>query len=572
MFDDEMLICKDCKTEFIFTAGEQEFYQEKGLINKPQRCRICRNAKKSLIRKYEPFITVCSECGGEAKLNFKPHDNRPVFCSECFLKKKSITAHNSSNKIHLLYEEINKWSIEAKKEDVAYFYNVKETNLIINGQKSFVIGRKGAGKTSIAQYLIDMEYTDTFSVPLSFKNFPFKILYSLENQGEYTAPNQYISMWKYLIFSCVCQKMIVNQNIDVDVQEKLIKLYGGSSIDNLDKLIKKWTSKGFGVSILGNGVNYEREPDVQELTWLETMGILQNIIVDYCDSSKYFIIFDELDEDYKNFENQGDYEKYIAMLTSLFKAVQDIRSSLDAKGKNILPVVFLRSDIFDRIKDSDKNKWNESIINLKWDRPEIQGLLSHRLCVALNEPTSNDFNSVWYKLFEQNKVSMGNQKHKEMEIYPYIERSTEMRPRDFIQYIKECVMLNNTNPRLISPQTVKDADENFSEYLKRETIDEAFATLPEIDDILGLLSTIRKQEFRFEAFEEEYNALVEQGTIQKRDVKHVLLILFEVGVIGNKPSMRGKSIFKFSEKSTPRFNFKETMQIHRGLFKALQIF
>ena len=33
-FVDETLVCKDCGKEFIFSAGEQEFYAEKGFENK----------------------------------------------------------------------------------------------------------------------------------------------------------------------------------------------------------------------------------------------------------------------------------------------------------------------------------------------------------------------------------------------------------------------------------------------------------------------------------------------------------------------------------------------------------
>ena len=36
MFEDEKLICEDCGKEFVFSAGEQEFYAEKGLVNKPK--------------------------------------------------------------------------------------------------------------------------------------------------------------------------------------------------------------------------------------------------------------------------------------------------------------------------------------------------------------------------------------------------------------------------------------------------------------------------------------------------------------------------------------------------------
>ena len=30
MYQDKTLVCRDCGAEFVFTAGEQEFYAEKG--------------------------------------------------------------------------------------------------------------------------------------------------------------------------------------------------------------------------------------------------------------------------------------------------------------------------------------------------------------------------------------------------------------------------------------------------------------------------------------------------------------------------------------------------------------
>ena len=32
MYEDKTLTCKECGAEFVFTAGEQEFYAEKGLL------------------------------------------------------------------------------------------------------------------------------------------------------------------------------------------------------------------------------------------------------------------------------------------------------------------------------------------------------------------------------------------------------------------------------------------------------------------------------------------------------------------------------------------------------------
>lgn len=44
---DKTLKCKDCQNEFVFTVGEQEFYQEKGFTNEPVRCKECRDKKKN---------------------------------------------------------------------------------------------------------------------------------------------------------------------------------------------------------------------------------------------------------------------------------------------------------------------------------------------------------------------------------------------------------------------------------------------------------------------------------------------------------------------------------------------
>ena len=49
MYQDKTLVCRDCGAEFVFTAGEQEFYAEKGFQNEPTRCKECRAASKQAI-------------------------------------------------------------------------------------------------------------------------------------------------------------------------------------------------------------------------------------------------------------------------------------------------------------------------------------------------------------------------------------------------------------------------------------------------------------------------------------------------------------------------------------------
>ncbi len=61
MYEDKTLVCKDCGQEFVFTAGEQEFYAEKGFQNEPIRCKECRQKRKEAIRaSREMHVAVCA--------------------------------------------------------------------------------------------------------------------------------------------------------------------------------------------------------------------------------------------------------------------------------------------------------------------------------------------------------------------------------------------------------------------------------------------------------------------------------------------------------------------------------
>lgn len=87
-FSDKTLVCRDCGQNFTFTAGEQEFYESRGLLNEPSRCTDCRREKRRTLgtaqgpRKMHK--TVCGSCGTECEVPFEPRGDRPVYCNSCF--------------------------------------------------------------------------------------------------------------------------------------------------------------------------------------------------------------------------------------------------------------------------------------------------------------------------------------------------------------------------------------------------------------------------------------------------------------------------------------------------------
>ena len=130
---DRQLTCRDCGQSFTFTAGEQDFYTQRG-YSEPQRCPSCRAARKAQRgdsgggggysssggygggggssyggggggggyssgggRGYssgprQMYPAVCSSCGKETEVPFQPTAGKPVYCRECFQNQRSSSS------------------------------------------------------------------------------------------------------------------------------------------------------------------------------------------------------------------------------------------------------------------------------------------------------------------------------------------------------------------------------------------------------------------------------------------------------------------------------------------------
>lgn len=466
------------------------------------------------------------------------------------------------------------WKLEAKLENKKYFFNYSEVDKIINKDKCYVIGRKGSGKSAICEHIINLKDENNYAIKLSFKNFPFNELYNLDNQ-KYTAPNQYITLWKYLIYSNICQLMVKNDNIHFGIRSELEKIYPKSSPSSLSRTISKWTSFEFGANFFGKGgtLKFSRENLKNEKNWIEKTNILEDIILEYCDPSNYYIVFDELDEDYRNIQENESPESYIFLLTSLFKAVQDVKSVVMDKGLNIKPIVFLRDDIYSLIKDSDKNKWRDFRIEVDWDENKLKKLLAFRISKDIDEKGKIlNFQEAWDKIFIRREIGFGNKQQKKIHSFEFISKNTQLRPRDFVQYIQACAEESlGQNYKFIGEKNIKFVDRAFSNYLRDEIVDEVFPILPEIETYFQIFSNIRKWNFTIDEFTKEYDKYLKAGTIKEKNIDFVLDTLFNFSVIGNQHKTRHDiNFFKYLH-SNMTFNRTENIVIHRGLFKALQL-
>lgn len=116
--EDQYIRCSDCGEEFVFTAGEQAFYREKGLTHAPTRCKGCRENRKAQrsesggmggggarsrpamagggSRELHP--ARCSNCGVETMVPFVPSAGRAVFCRDCYRQQRPEAGGGASER------------------------------------------------------------------------------------------------------------------------------------------------------------------------------------------------------------------------------------------------------------------------------------------------------------------------------------------------------------------------------------------------------------------------------------------------------------------------------------------
>ena len=102
-FQDKVLKCIDCGTDFIFTSGEQLFFHDKQFKNEPKRCKACKAKRLAVLggpqgtpgqARYNKVETqaTCSGCGKQTTVPFRPTQGRPVFCRECFQSRRTAAS------------------------------------------------------------------------------------------------------------------------------------------------------------------------------------------------------------------------------------------------------------------------------------------------------------------------------------------------------------------------------------------------------------------------------------------------------------------------------------------------
>jgi len=274
-----------------------------------------------------------------------------------------------------------------------YFVSTNAVQRIEKREAFLVLGRKGTGKTAIVRYLTEGKVRP-LSKALNLRGYPWNVHASRIDHGA-SDIEAYVSSWRYLIAVELATLVIAHPKGAASEHAKPLRQfltdnYGGTNPDLSDILRpNKLRLEKFSLqpSIMGNqlgSVSLNR-PERDHQFGLE-LNALANSIFNAVEKvsadaklDPLSLHFDELDQGLSTLD-----EARSKMLIGLVLAARDVKRNGERQYGAINPVVYLRTDLWDELQFSDKNKISQTLtFHLEWNPRSLLDLVETRLRAKL---------------------------------------------------------------------------------------------------------------------------------------------------------------------------------------------
>jgi hypothetical protein len=429
------------------------------------------------------------------------------------------------------------------------------------------LGRKGAGKTALVRHFGEGQ-SRSLSKALNLRGYPWGVHAQRIDHGA-SEIEAYVSSWRYLIAvelaSLVLARTERRQSSEViDLRQFMADNYGGVDpgiADILRPRRLKITKLSFMPAILGNqlgAVDLERNSgDLQlgiELNGLST-AILKSVakIAANENLSPLILHFDELDQGLSRLD-----ESRSRMLVGLILAAREIRREMAAGPVRVIPVVYLRTDLWDDMEFSDKNKISQAQAQLmEWSSESLLELVNLRLKAKLGSAVT------WEEVSDSSLIRGSQTK------WNHILARTFLRPRDIIRFLNAALSKakkRSDEPCVFINKDIVDARDEYSAYLKEELDDEILPHWPQWEEALQACSAISTITFDRTEFTVEYTRRMSNAN--SVGPEEALALLYRFSVIGyeTRSGYGGSSwAFQYTDPEAGYDNSASRFKVHLGL-------
>lgn len=448
-----------------------------------------------------------------------------------------------------------------------YFLTTDAVERVEHGEVFLLLGRKGSGKTALVRHFTEGQQ-ESLSKSLNLRNYPWSLHAQRVDRGA-SPIEAYVSSWRYLIAVEVAG--IIIGTSERHQSQKYLDLdtffrdnYGGPS-PQLSEILRprklKISRASFQPKILGQqlgSIDLERtSTDAQlglELNRLS--GAILGTAIEIAQNEampSVSLHFDELDQGLGSLDDERKL-----MFVGLVLAARELRRECRQKGFSVNPVVYLRTDLWDDLEFSDKNKITETTaLNLDWTEDTLFQLVEARIHAKLAA------NIGWHDIAADGLMRGSQPK------WNHIVSRTFRRPRDVIKFLNSALAKakqRTDNPLLFENADIVGARDEYSTYLKRELDDEILPHWPQWEEALQACSAISTLTFNRDDFIREYAN--KRSPKNSLDASEALAQLFRFSVIGyaRRSGYGGSSwVFQYTSPEAGWDNAASSFKVHIGL-------
>ncbi|NSM24711.1 hypothetical protein HT094_10410 [Shewanella sp. ZOR0012] len=461
------------------------------------------------------------------------------------------------------------WGNDSAENDPAlmtYFVTPLNFDRITQFKKTFIIGRKGAGKTAIRKKLISKfaDEREHIVVEVSPTNGIFRNLAGVdllkqergdETIFQYAWLNSIMRKCLNLIGSVQDNKLTVGS---AEAARKFAKAEGVVNSDFVESVTTILSSIKLKFKDIGE-LGLQLENIIKESSAIDRYEYhLKNLAKDGC---KITILVDDLDIGWDNSDRSNQI--LLGLLTSSMY--------LKAIHANVNLIIFIRDDIYSILmkKTTHSDKYRD-VYKITWADDNFQKLLAERISQSLDSMPSVEIQTDFLRVFPEkigNQFTLG-----------WMTERTLGRPRELLQLSRLYTeALSENSP---SDDTLKDVEEEYSTWKKEDLCAEFVNQYPDLDKIFDYWRNNyfrTKYQIDEDTLEARMSKILDEVRIphdwfvnlsNNADTKGLAKILFDIGFFGDfiRGGDGGSKVSYFGETQNPLL---KEVQVHPCFRKAV---
>lgn len=357
-----------------------------------------------------------------------------------------------------------------------YFIESGAYGRLADGEKRFLIGNRGSGKSAVFKTIAGRErLAGNIALELAPEDYSYQMLSDIlakEAEGAWAKAGAYAAAWKYLILVLVMKTMakLPKHKERWSVDEKKMFRYLANNHANvadqpLDILISYLRRlEGIKIGPYEAGV---RSRELTKLYKIEEVEPFIPVLVNMCRRTQVSVFVDELDQ---GWDASEDAKAFVA---GLFQAC----TSLNQLSPKFRVFVSLRQELYDNIPAlyDDTQKYRDLFETISWSTDDLWRMLLSRIRYYVPELKNRDEGEVWEAVFERRAS------------FRYILDRSLYRPRELIVYATEALELARRARRRIpiSHDTVREVELAFSLERIRDLAAEYRWQYPGLERVFG---------------------------------------------------------------------------------------